>query len=95
MKLQTQYLYLVFNRVQLLKAEADAVIKAAMDVIGYDAGSYNKAREEEDEKTFLRLDANLSDNHNLTFHTTLLEGLLSQLTSIELGAYHYRVIGTE
>ena len=58
----------------MTKAEADAVIKAAMDVIGYDAGSYNKAREEEDEKTFLRLDANLSENHNLTFSYNLIEG---------------------
>ncbi|MDC0474523.1 carboxypeptidase regulatory-like domain-containing protein [Hyphomicrobiales bacterium] len=51
------------------KAEADAVIQAAKDVIGYDAGSYNKGLEEEDEKTFLRLDANLSDTQvlNLTY----------------------------
>ena len=31
--------------------------------------------EEEDEKTFLRLDANLSENHNLTFSYNLTEGL--------------------
>ncbi len=51
------------------KAEADAVIQAAKDLIGYDAGSYNKGLEEEDEKTFLRLDANLSDTQvlNLTY----------------------------
>ena len=51
------------------KTEADAVIQAAKDVIGYDAGSYNKGLEEEDEKTFLRLDANLSDTQvlNLTY----------------------------
>ena len=30
------------------KEEADAVIMAAKDVIGYDAGSYNKGLEEED-----------------------------------------------
>ena len=63
-----------FQSGSVIKAEADAVIKAAMDVIGYDAGSYNKARQEEDEKTFLRLDANLSENHNLTFSYNLTEG---------------------
>ena len=56
------------------KAEADAVIKAAKDVIGYDAGSYNKGLEEEDEKTFLRIDANVTDTQALTLEYIHVDG---------------------
>ena len=56
------------------KAEADAVIQAAKDVIGYDAGSYNKGLEEEDEKTFLRIDANVTDNQALTLEYIHVDG---------------------
>jgi len=56
------------------KAEADEVIQAAKDVIGYDAGSYNKGLEEEDEKTFLRIDANVTDNQALTLEYIHVDG---------------------
>ena len=56
------------------KAEADAVIQAAKDVIGYDAGSYNKGLEEEDEKTFLRIDANITDTQALTLEYIHVDG---------------------
>ena len=56
------------------KAEADAVIQAAKDVIGYDAGSYNKGLEEEDEKTFLRIDANVTDTQALTLEYIHVDG---------------------
>ena len=56
------------------KAEADAVIQAAKDIIGYDAGSYNKGLEEEDEKTFLRIDANVTDNQALTLEYIHVDG---------------------
>lgn len=56
------------------KEEADAVIMAAKDVIGYDAGSYNKGLEEEDEKTFLRFDANLTDNQALILEYIHVDG---------------------
>ena len=56
------------------KAEADAVIKAAKDVIGYDAGSYSKGLEEEDEKTFLRIDANITDTQALTLEYIHVDG---------------------
>ena len=56
------------------KAEADAVIQAAKDVIGYDAGSYNKGLEEEDEKTFLRIDANVTDSQALTLEYIHVDG---------------------
>ena len=56
------------------KAEADEVIQAAKDVIGYDAGSYNKGLEEEDEKTFLRIDANETDNQALTLEYIHVDG---------------------
>ena len=56
------------------KAEADAVIQAAKDVIGYDAGSYSKGLEEEDEKTFLRIDANVSDTQALTLEYIHVDG---------------------
>ena len=56
------------------KAEADEVIQAAKDVISYDAGSYNKGLEEEDEKTFLRIDANVTDNQALTLEYIHVDG---------------------
>ena len=56
------------------KAEADEVIQAAKDVIGYDAGSYNKGLEEEDEKTFLRIDAYVTDNQALTLEYIHVDG---------------------
>ena len=56
------------------KAEADEVIQAAKDIIGYDAGSYNKGLEEEDEKTFLRIDANVTDNQALTLEYIHVDG---------------------
>jgi hypothetical protein len=56
------------------KVEADEVIQAAKDVIGYDAGSYNKGLEEEDEKTFLRIDANVTDNQALTLEYIHVDG---------------------
>lgn len=56
------------------KDEADAVILAAKDIIGYDAGSYNKGLEEEDEKTFLRFDANITDNQALTLEYIHVDG---------------------
>ena len=56
------------------KAEADEVIQAAKDVIGYDAGSYNKGLEEEYEKTFLRIDANVTDNQALTLEYIHVDG---------------------
>ncbi len=56
------------------KAEADEVIQAAKDVIGYDAGSYNKGLEEEDEKTFLRIDANVTDNQAMTLEYIHVDG---------------------
>ena len=60
--------------VTVSKAEADAVIQAAKDVIGYDAGSYSKGLEEEDEKTFLRIDANVSDTQALTLEYIHVDG---------------------
>ena len=56
------------------KAEADEVLPRAKDVIGYDAGSYNKGLEEEDEKTFLRIDANVTDNQALTLEYIHVDG---------------------
>ncbi|MEC7831226.1 MAG: TonB-dependent receptor [Pseudomonadota bacterium] len=56
------------------KGEADAIIQAAKDVINYDAGSYSKALEEEDEKTFLRFDANLTDSQTLTLEYIHVDG---------------------
>ena len=47
---------------------------AAKDVIGYDAGSYNKGLEEEDEKTFLRIDANITDTQALTLEYIHVDG---------------------
>ncbi len=56
------------------KEEADRVIAAAKSVLNYDAGSYTKALAEEDEKTFARIDANLTDNQTLTFEYIHVDG---------------------
>ena len=63
-----------FQSGSVTRAEADAVIKAAKDVIGYDAGSYTKGLMEEDEKTFLRLDANVTDSQTLTLEYIHVDG---------------------
>ena len=77
-------------------AEADSVIAAAKSVIGYDAGSYNKAEEEEEEKIFLRIDGNISDTQTLTARYIYVDGFkesqyFNQSWGLPLSSDWYRI----